>query len=145
MTSFKVSIWWPRTVTTKPKTSSRQIQNTSRQNQQPHAKNKNFTKTSRQKQNTSQQNQKPHSKTKDLTAKTKYPMAKANTHSKTKAILLLLWSTWFCHEVFCFCREVFGFAMMFLFLPWQLWATISQRYKIPARKTSCEKSSEICE
>ena len=138
MTSFKVSIRWPRTVTTKPKT-SRQIQNTSRQNRKPHAKNKNLTKTSRQKQNTSQQNQKPHSKTKDLTAKTKYLTAKANTHGKTKAILLLLWSIWFCREVFCFCREVFGFAVMFLFLPWQLWATIFQRYKIPARKTSCEK------
>ena len=118
---------------------SRQIQNTSRQNRKPHAKNKNLTKTSQQKQNTSQQNQKPHSKTKDLTAKTKYLTAKANTHGKTKAILLLLWSIWFCREVFCFCREVFGFAVMFLFLPWQLWATIFQRYKIPARKTSCEK------
>ena len=102
-------------------------------------------KTSRQKQNTSQQNQKPHSETKDLTAKTKYLTAKANTHGKTKAILPLLWSTWFCYEVFCFCREVFGFAVMFLFLLWQLWATIFQRYKIPTRKTLkvVKKSSEI--
>ena len=40
-------------------------------------------KTSRKKQNTSRHNQKPHGKTKDL-------KAKANTHGKTKAILLLL-------------------------------------------------------
>ena len=38
--------------------------------------------------------------------------AKANTHSKNKALLLLLWCIWFCREVFqCFCREVFGFAV----------------------------------
>ena len=60
--------------------------------------------------------------------------AKANTHSKTKALLLLLWSIWFCREVFCFCREVFGFAVRyfvfavrFLVLLWQLWATIQNR------------------
>ena len=107
-------------------------------------------KTSRQKQNTSRQNQKPHSKIKiphDKIPhrKTKYFTAKANSHSKTKAILPLPWSIWFCCEVFgfavryfvfavryfCFCREVFGFAMMyfvfgarFLVLPWQLWATV---------------------
>ena len=51
-----------------------------------------------------------HGKTKNLTAKTKYLTAKANTQGKTKAILLLLWSIWFCREVFFFCREVFGFA-----------------------------------
>ena len=60
------SLWWPTTVTTKPKTS--------RQNRKPHGKTKNLTaktkyltakpKTSRQKQNTSRQNQKPHGKTK---------------------------------------------------------------------------------
>ena len=31
---------------------------------------------------------------------------------------------WFCREVFCSCRDVFGFAVTFLVLPWQLWATI---------------------
>ena len=49
---------------------------------------------------------------------------KANTFGKTKAILFLLWSIWFCREIFgfavrflvfpwcfCFCREVFGFAV----------------------------------
>ena len=108
-------------------------------------------KTSRQKQNTSRQNQKPHGKTKYFIAKTKYLTAKANTHGKTKAILLLLWSIWFCREVsgfavryfvfavrflvlpwgilflpcgFWFGRNVFVFAVRFLVLPWQLWATI---------------------
>ena len=51
-------------------------------------------------------------------------IGKANTHGKTKAILFLLWSIWFCREIFgfavrflvfpwcfCFCREVFGFAV----------------------------------
>ena len=51
---------------------------------------------------------------------------KQKPHGKTKAILL--WSIWFCREVFCFCREVFGFAVRFLvspwgilFLPWRFW------------------------
>ena len=52
-------------------------------------------------------------------SKTKNRTAKTNAHGKTKAILLLLWSIWFCREVFgqccreifCFCREVFGFAV----------------------------------
>ena len=93
----------------------------------------------------SRQNQKPHGKTKYFTAKTKYLTAKANTHGKTKAILLLLWSIWFCREVFCFCREVFGFAVRYfvfavtflvlpwgiLFLPWQLWATIPNGCFLP--------------
>ena len=64
------------------------------------------------------------------------------SHQLKKAILLLLWSIWFCREVFCFCREVFGFAIMsscfcpevfgfalrflvspwgILFLPWRFW------------------------
>ena len=99
-----------------------------------HGKTKNF----RAKTKTSRQNRKPHVKNKNLTEKTKYFIAKtkyltkkANTHGKTKAILLLLWSIWFCREVYCFCREVFGFAVRhfvfavrFLVLPWQLWATI---------------------
>ena len=58
--------------------------------------------------------------------------------------LVLPWGFWFCREVFCFCREVFGFAVrfsvlsrgfwfcrevfvfavMFLVLPWQLWASV---------------------
>ena len=89
-------------LTAKPKTSQ--------QKQKPHGKTKNSLrgrrskrkrkgiwartkakpKTSQQKQNTSRQDQKPHCKTKDLTAKTKYLTAKANSHVKTKAILLLL-------------------------------------------------------
>ena len=63
------------------------------------------------------QNQKPHGKIKYYKAKTKFLMAKANTHGKTKAILLLLWSIWFC-------RKVFGFALRFSVLPWHFRATI---------------------
>ena len=56
-------------------------------------------KTSRQKQNTSRQHRKPHGKTKNLTAKTKYLTAKPKTSN-----LVLPWG-------FCFCLEVFGFAV----------------------------------
>ena len=83
--SFKVSVWWPTTVTAKPKTS--------RQKQKPHGKNKNLTAKTKYltaKPKTSRQNQRPHGKTKYFTAKTKYLTAKANTHSKTKVTLLLL-------------------------------------------------------
>ena len=71
---------WPTTVTAKPKT-SRQKQNTSRQNQKPHDKTENLT----AKPKISRQNQK-----RNFTAKTKYFTAKPNTHGKTKAILFLL-------------------------------------------------------
>ena len=116
---------WPTTVTAKPKT-SRQNQNTSLQNRKPHLKTENLT----AKPKSSRQNQRPHGKNnmQCFTAKTKYLTAKANTQGKTKAILLLLWSIWFCRTVFCFCREVFcfccevsGFAVMFLVLPWGFW------------------------
>ena len=80
-------------------------------------------KTSQQKQNTSRQNQKPHSKIKIPHHKiphhkTKYFTAKANSHSKTKAILPLLWSIWFWCEVFGFAVRYFVFALRFLVLPW---------------------------
>ena len=91
------------------------------QNQKPHGKNKiphgkteNLTAKTKYlttKPKTSRQNQRPHGKTKYFTAKTKYLTAKANTHCKTKAILLLPCSIWFCREVFCYCREVFVFAV----------------------------------
>ena len=101
-------------LTAKPKT-SRQKQNTSRQNRNLTAK----TKTSRQKQNTSQQ-QHPHGKTKDLTAKPNTSHQKPNT-SRQKQIPTAK------PKLFCFCCEAFGwfgFAVRFLVLPWQLWATI---------------------
>ena len=66
---------------------------TSRQKQKPHSKTKNLmakTKYLTKKPKTSWQNQRPHGKTKYFTAKTKYLKAKANTHGKTKAILLSL-------------------------------------------------------
>ena len=118
-TSFSVRknplVRWPTTVTAKPKT-SRQKQNTSRQNQKPHGKNKiphgkteNLTAKTKYlstKPKTSRQNQRPHGKTKYFIVKAKYLTAKANTHGKTKATLFLLWSIWFC-------REIFGFAVRY--------------------------------
>ena len=81
-------------------------------------------------------------------------IGKANAHGKTQAILFLLWSIWFFREVFgfalryfCFCREVFGFAVryfvfavMFLFLPWQLWATIALCLPLLDRPKKREKT-----
>ena len=89
-----------KNLTSKPKT-SRQRQNTSRQNRKPHGKNKNLTAKTKyltKKPKLSRQNQWPHGKTKYFTAKTKYLTAKANTHGKTR-------------KLFCFCREVFGLAV----------------------------------
>ena len=80
-----------------------------------HSKTKNLTAKTKYlmtKPKTWWQNQRPHGKTKYFTAKTKYLTAKANTHGKTRAILLSLWSIWFC-------RDVFVFAVSFLVLPWQ--------------------------
>ena len=114
-----------------------------------HGKTKNLmakTKYLTAKPKTSRQKQKPHGKTKNLTAKTKYLTTKPKTsrqnqilhsknqipvpHSKSKyprqnkAILLLLWGILFLPWGFLFCLDVFVFAMKFLVLPWQLWATI---------------------
>ena len=111
----------------------------SRKNQKPHGKTENLTakaKTSRQNQNTPRQNQKPHGKTKALTAKPNTSQQKPNTPrqkqiptAKPKSFCSL-WSIWFCRgvfgfvcrEVFCFCREVFVFAVT------RLWATIQLPY-----------------
>ena len=68
-------------------------------------------KTSRQKQNTSRQNQNSHGKTKDLTAKPNTSQQKPNT-SPQKQIPTSK------PKLFCFCCEVFGFAVRFLVLPW---------------------------
>ena len=84
----------PTTVTAKPKT-SRQKQNTSRQNRKPHDKNKNLT-----------------AKPKTLTAKSKTSQQKPNT-SRQKQIPTAK------PKLFCFCREVFGFAMRYLVLAYQ--------------------------
>ena len=112
-TKYDSVLWWPTTVTAKPKT-SRQKQNSSRQNQ----------KISRQKQNSSRQNQKPHGKNKIPHCKTKNLTAKPNTsHSKNKIALVLPWVFAFFHSIW-FSREVFGFAVRFLVLPWQLYGTV---------------------
>ena len=133
-----IFLWWPTTVTAKPKTS--------RQKQKHHGKTKNLT-----------------AKTKYLTAKPKTSRQNQIHHSKNKIALILIcrgylllrevfgfccevfgfavrslvlpWGFWFCREVFCFCCEVFGFAVRYfvfavrfsvlqwdiLFLPWGFW------------------------
>ena len=100
-------LWWPITVTAKPKTSW--------QKQKHHGKTKNLT-----------------AKTKYLTAKPNTSQQKQNSFVLPWVFafalryrylvfavnyLVLPWGFWFCREVFCFCCEVFGFAVRFLFLP----------------------------
>ena len=102
-TKYGTVLWWPTTVTAKPKT-SRQKQNTSRQNQKLHGKNKI-----------------PHGKTKNLTAKTKYLTAKPNTSQQKQNSFGFAVGIWFCREVFGFFSEVFGFAVRSLVLPWGFW------------------------
>ena len=111
-----------------------------------HGKTKNLTakpKTSRQKQKPHGKIKIPHDKTKNLTAKPKTSRQNQILHSKKpntprqKQIptakpksFCSLWSIWFCRgifclvcrEVFCFCREVFVFAVT------RLWATIQLPY-----------------
>ena len=117
----------------------------SRQNQKPHAK----TKYPRQNRKPHGKNKIPHGKTKNLTAKTKYLTAKLKPHRKNKNLTAKTKylttktkpsrqkpnTSWqkqiptakpklfcFCCEVLIgFCHEVFGFAVMFLFLPWGFW------------------------
>ena len=98
-----------------------------------HGKTKNLkakTKYLTAKPKTSQQNRKPHGKTKDLTAKPNTSQQKQIPMAKPKLFcfccdyhLVLPWGFWLCREVFCFCREVIGFAVRFSVLQWQLWAT----------------------
>ena len=70
-----------------------------------HGKTKNLT----AKPKTSRQKQKPHGKTKNLTAKSKYLTTKPKTSRKNQRP----------HG-----KKYFVFAVRFLVLPWQLWATI---------------------
>ena len=100
-------------------------------NKIPHGKNKNLT----AKPKTSRQKQKPHGKTENLTAKTKYLTTKAKTsrqnqrpHDKTKYFTVETKIPTYTSgqkqiptakpKLFCFCCEVFGFAVRFLVLPW---------------------------
>ena len=107
------------TVTAKPKT-SRQNQKPHGKDKIPHGKTENLTaktKTSRQKQNTSPKNQNSHGKTNDLMAKPNTSQQKPNTSRQNQIPTAK-------PKLFCFCREVFGFAVRcfviavrFLFLP----------------------------
>ena len=69
-------------------------------------------KTSGQKQNTSRQNRKPRGKNENLTAKSKTSEQKPNT-SRQKQIPTAK------PKLFCFCCEVFGFAVRYLVLAYQ--------------------------
>ena len=78
---FVCSIWWPTTVTAKPKTS--------RQKQKHHGKTKNLTakaKASRQNQKPHGKNKIPHGKTKNLTAEINSLTAKPNTSQQKQNI-----------------------------------------------------------
>ena len=64
----------------------------------------------------SRQKQKHHGKTKNLTAKTEYLMAKPSTSQQKQNSFGFAVGICFCHGVFGFCCEVFGFTVRFLVL-----------------------------
>ena len=107
----------PTTVMAKPKTW--------RQNRKPHGKTKDLMakpNTSQQKPNTSRQKQIPTAKPKLFCScsevfgfATRYFVFAVRYFGF--AVMLLSWGFWFCCDVFVF-------AMRFLVLPWQLWATV---------------------
>ena len=114
-------LWWPTTVMAKTKNLT--------------AKTKYLTakpKTSWQKQTTSRQKQKPHGKTKDLTAKPNTSQQKPNTSRQKQIPTAKL-------KLFCY----FVFAMRFLVLRWQLWATISVTNQSRNKKQVFE-DNKIC-
>ena len=84
---------------------SRQNQKRHGNNKIPHGKPENLT------EKTKRQNQSRQGKTKDLTAKPNTSQQKPNT-SRQKQIPTAK------PKLFCFCGEVFGFAVRFLVLPW---------------------------
>ena len=100
------------------------------QNQKPHGKNKNITakpKPSRQKQ-IRHSNWPNTSRQKQITtAKPKLFCFCCEVFGFAVRYFVLALRFWFCCEVFCFCRDVFVLAVRFLVLPWQLWATILKR------------------
>ena len=101
-------------LTAKTKTSL-QKQNTSRQNQRPHGKTKEW-KTPRQNQILHSKNQIPHGKSKYPWQNQSYFVLAVKYLVLTWGILFLSGGFWFCREVFWFCRDVF--AMKFLVLLW---------------------------
>ena len=101
----QTNLWWPTTVTAKPKTS--------RQKQKHHGKTKNLT----AKTKTSWQNQKPHGENKIPQGKTKNLTEKPNTSQQKQNSFGSAVGICFCREVFGFCCDVFGFAVRCLVLP----------------------------
>ena len=92
---------------------------------------------SRQNQKPHGKNKIPHGKTKNLTAKPNTSQQKQNSFGFAVSIcfcrevfgfalkyLVLPWDLWFCREVSGFVVRYFVFAVRFLVLRWQLWATV---------------------
>ena len=109
---ISLSLWWPRTVKAKTKTS--------RQNQRPHGKTKNLT----AKPNTSQKKQNSFGLAVGIC------FCRAVFGFSAMKYLALLWGLWFCRQVFGFVVRYFVFAVRFLVLPWQWWTTVVSRPKI---------------
>ena len=63
-----------------------------------------------------------------VTAKPKTSRQNQVLHSKNKIALVLPWVFAFFHSIW-FCREVFGFAVRFLVLPWQLYGTVCIQWR----------------
>ena len=74
---------------------------------------------SRQKQNTSRQNRKPRGKNENLTAKPKTLTAKSKTSQQTPNTSRQKQIPTAKPKLFCFCCEVFGFAVRYLVLAYQ--------------------------
>ena len=94
---------------------------TSRQNQKPHGKNKiphGKTKNLTAKPKTSRQNQILHSKNQIPHGKSKYPRQNQSYFAFAVKYLVLPWCFCFCREIFGFAMRYFVFAVTFLVLPW---------------------------
>ena len=106
-------LWWPTTVTAKPKTSW--------QKQKHHGETKNLTAKTKYvtaKPKTSRQNQILHSKNKiALVLPWVFAFAVRYLVFAVK-YLVLPWGLWFCREGFGFVVRYFIFAVRFLVLPW---------------------------
>ena len=106
-------LWWPTTVTAKPKTSL--------QNQKRHGKTKNLTAKTKYltaKPKPHGKNKILHGKTKNLTTKPNTSQQKQNSPGFAVRYWFLLWSIWFCREVFGFAVGVLVLSWGILFLPW---------------------------
>ena len=114
--SRSYNLWWPTTVTAKPKTS--------RQKQKHHGKTKNLkakTKASRQNQKPHGKNKIPHGKNKIPHGKTKNITAKPNTSQQKQNSFGFALGICFSREIFGFCCGVFGFAVRYFVFAVSFW------------------------